>query len=126
MITLMGKQGNDIVNGNNGDDALFGSKGRDQLYGSNGDDYLSGGSSDDILGGGSGADIFALSAGDDLIIDFSLEDGDKIALQGKHIGEFIVEATSSGSLVSVDNYGSLEVNINLEGVDLVDFVVQSV
>ena len=78
------------------------------------------------MGGGSGADIFALSAGDDLIIDFSLEDGDKIALQGKHIGEFIVEATSSGSLVSVDNYGSLEVNINLEGVDLVDFVVQSV
>ena len=121
-----GKKGNDIVNGNNGDDALFGSKGRDQLYGSNGDDYLSGGSSDDILEGGLGADVFALSAGDDQIIDFSLADGDKIAVKGKYVAEFIVEATPTGSLVSIDDYGSLELNVNLEGVDLVDFIVQSV
>ena len=119
-----GKKGNDILDGKEGNDALFGSKGLDQLYGANGDDYLSGGSGDDILEGGSGADIFALSAGDDLITDFSLEDGDKIDIKGKYT--VLVEATSSGSMVSVENYGSLELNVDLVGVDLVDFIVQSV
>ena len=121
-----GKKGNDIVYGNKGDDALFGSKGRDQLYGSNGDDYLSGGSDDDILEGGSGADIFALSSGRDRITDFNIEDGDKIAIQGQDVGDFTVTPTEFGSLVSVEGYGSLEIDISLEGIDLVSYVVQAV
>jgi Ca2+-binding RTX toxin-like protein len=121
-----GKKGNDIVKGIKGNDALFGSKGRDQLYGAKGDDYLSGGSDDDILKGGSGADIFKLSSGGDQIIDFKIEDGDKIAIDRQHIGFFTVTSTDSGSLVSVEGYGSLEVDISLEGIDLVTFVVQAV
>jgi Ca2+-binding RTX toxin-like protein len=121
-----GKKGNDIVYGKKGNDALFGSKGRDQLYGSQGDDYLSGGSDVDILEGGSGADIFALSSGNDQITDFSLEDGDKIAIKGQDVGNFTVTSTDFGSLISVEGYGSLEVDISLEGIDLVDYVFQSV
>lgn len=121
-----GKKGNDIVYGKKGDDALFGSKGRDQIYGSNGDDYLSGGSDDDILEGGSGADVFALSSGRDRIIDFNMEDGDKIAIQGHDVGNFTVTPTEFGSLVSVEGYGSLEIDISLEGIDLVIYVVQAV
>ena len=121
-----GKKGNDIVYGKKGDDALFGSKGRDQIYGSNGDDYLSGGSDDDILEGGSGADVFALSSGRDRIIDFNIEDGDKIAIQGHDVAYFTVTPTEFGSLVSVEGYGSLEIDISLEGIDLVDYVVQAV
>ena len=121
-----GKKGNDIVKGKIGNDALFGSKGRDQLYGSKGDDYLSGGSGDDILEGGKGADIFQLSSGGDQIIDFNIEDGDKIAMDGKYVGDFTVTSTDSGSIVSVEGYGSLEVDISLEGIDLVAYVVQSV
>ena len=121
-----GKKGNDIVNGKKGNDALFGSKGRDQLYGSQGDDYLSGGSGDDILEGGSGADIFALSSGNDRITDFNIEDGDKIAIQSKHVGDFEVTSTELGSLVSVEGYGSLIVDVSLEGIDLVSYIVQAV
>ena len=76
--------------------------------------------------GGSGADVFALSSGRDRIIDFNLEDGDKIAIQGHDVGNFTVTPTEFGSLVSVEGYGSLEIDISLEGIDLAIYVVQAV
>ena len=120
---INGKKGNDVITGYDGNDVLLGNKGRDQLYGLSGDDYLSGGAGDDFLEGGEGADVFALSQGNDQIIDFSLRDGDKIFIQGEYVSEFVMTYSDSGSLLSVDNYGSFELDVNLVDVDVIDFIV---
>lgn len=70
--TLIGLEGQDVLNGAGGDDTLSGGDnadtlngdaGEDQLRGEQGDDQLFGGSENDMLDGGSGADT--LDGGDD-------------------------------------------------------------
>ena len=92
---LRGYSGDDILDGGSGDDRLEGGRGDDLLEGGDGGDTLAGGSGDDtlvggggadLLEGGEGADIFVFGAPfdhGDTILDFSVDEGDRIALAGE-------------------------------------------
>ncbi|MEZ9950565.1 tandem-95 repeat protein [Vibrio breoganii] len=84
---LDGGSDDDILFGQGGNDILTGGSGDDLLLGGSGDDILIGGMGEDIMTGGTGADTFVWSQSDlrvfnetDTIIDFSIEDGDKLDL----------------------------------------------
>ena len=90
---VSGNQGDDTVSGGDGNDTLRGGKGNDWLNGGNGDDYLLGDFGVDTLIGGSGGDTFGLRTETvnpsadprlaDVIVDFNLAEGDRIALIGE-------------------------------------------
>jgi Ca2+-binding RTX toxin-like protein len=84
---LQGGAATDQVYGGQGDDILSGGMGDNFLVGEQGDDKLYGGSEDDILQGGPGADYFDCGEGIDIIIDFSLEEGDDNAGNCEEIPE---------------------------------------
>jgi Ca2+-binding RTX toxin-like protein len=67
--TLLGENGNDVLNGGFEDDYLNGGNRNDFIYGSFGDD---------ILEGGPGQDYFNCGDGIDIVLDFSIRDGDII------------------------------------------------
>lgn len=65
---------------------VFGTQANDQIIGDAENNRLDGGFGDDVLTGGAGADVFAFSrpeAGNDVITDFSLLQGDKIAVSAR-------------------------------------------
>ncbi len=95
-----GQQSDDILNGNAGNDTVFGGDGNDFLRGGQGNDSLYGGAGNDTpigdlgadgLTGDSGTDFFVLRSptaalgvvNADVILDFSLNDGDRIVLDGQ-------------------------------------------
>src|SRR5215203_1827671 len=78
--TIMGGEGNDNIKGGKGDDMLLGGKGDDGILGDEGNDILNGGEGVDIMGGGLGNDTFICDQFD-TIIDFNLNEGDKIVGQ---------------------------------------------
>ena len=108
---------------------LLGKKGFDRLLGKKGDDHLNGGGGNDVLKGGKGVDTFKLSKGSDTIVDFSVVQGDKIAIPEEFINSFeingiieeflvIIDDTLSdrkpvSAVISVEGYGELL----LSGVD---------
>ena len=94
---INGRKGDDVLTGAKGDDVMNGSKGEDILYGSKGDDYLDGSKQDDILYGQKGADVFQISKGRDLVKDFSINQGDRIALDKK--GQYRILDDADGVLV---------------------------
>ena len=85
---LYGDNGNDIIQGGSSGDILYGDAGDDVLAGGTDDDTLIGGMGndklygdmgDDILSGQDGSDYFDCGEGVDVIIDFSLSEGDDTA-----------------------------------------------
>ncbi|WP_226341275.1 calcium-binding protein [Gemmobacter serpentinus] len=80
--SLSGGNGNDILSGDAGRDYLAGNSGADRLYGHANPDTLAGGAGNDTLVGGAGGDrfIFQRGGGADRITDFSVAQGDKLAL----------------------------------------------
>ncbi|WP_339107338.1 calcium-binding protein [Thioclava sp. GXIMD4216] len=99
--TILGGDGNDVLRGNKGVDVLWGGEGNDTLYGNNDDDLLYGGAGNDKLNagsgsatleGGTGADKFILTDGDNLILDFSFEEGDSAYLNGHKADEIFKAA----------------------------------
>ena len=106
-----GKKGDDTLTGIKGDDVLQGGKGNDNLFGSKGDDYLDGSKGVDILNGGKGADVFQISKGVDLVEDFSIKQGDKIALAED--GNYSIIDDPNGVLV----VASAKNQLFLEGTD---------
>ena len=84
--TLKGENGNDKINGEGGNDLIEGGKGDDVLIGGEGDEGILGNEGNDILNGSEGVDIMAGGTGNDTficdlfdtIIDFNIEEGDKI------------------------------------------------
>jgi Ca2+-binding RTX toxin-like protein len=101
---LYGEDGFDIVYGNLGDDTCSGGAGADWVRGGQGDDRLFGGDGADLmwgdrgsdtLSGGAGGDEFHIFAGAglDRITDFSVQDGDRVVVEG---------ATYSVSVVGED------------------------
>ena len=61
---------------------LVGNKKVNSLTGGISNDILSGGAGNDTLTGGQGADLFVYSAGNDVITDYSDDEGDRIQING--------------------------------------------
>lgn len=85
---LLGGDDDDMINGGSGNDLLCGGEGRDRLDGSAGDDIFRlgarRGDDNDIYCGGSGSDLFVLAAefDRDVVQDFSIAQGDRLAISG--------------------------------------------
>ena len=117
---IIGKTGDDKLYGSKGDDVLQGDGGNDILKGSKGKDYLDGSKGIDILIGGKGADVFQISKGVDLVEDFSIKQGDRIALDNK--GKYTIIDDSDGVLVMA----SAKKQLFLEGADYDDVIAAGV
>ena len=113
---IFGKNGDDILEGLNGDDLIRGGGGRDTLKGSNGNDYLNGSKGRDVLIGGAGADVFKNSKGLDLVEDFSLQQGDRIALPKS--GKYKIIEDDNGVLIKTNS----KRGILLEGLEHVEAI----
>jgi Ca2+-binding RTX toxin-like protein len=84
-ITGSAADGADLLDGGAGNDQLNGWYGDDTLLGGAGNDVLNGSFDTDTLTGGAGADIFSYGSpveGNDIIVDFSRAEGDKIDFAG--------------------------------------------
>lgn len=86
---LLGGDGKDVLRGGDGQDILWGGEGRDRLFGNNGSDVFrlgaSRGDDDDTYTGGAGADFYEIvdRFDDDVILDFSVREGDRLVLDGE-------------------------------------------
>lgn len=79
-ILAVGTAADELIAGKCANDELYGDAGDDLLYGGGGADYLAGNWGSDTLIGGAGADTFCFD-GDfdrDLVVDFSVRDGDRL------------------------------------------------
>lgn len=98
---INGNRGNDTVNGGTGNDFVRGGQDNDLLLGGDGNDVLCGDLGTDTLTGGAGADAFLLRVDDaagDVITDFSVADGDRIALVGSVATSDAVLTTVGGDV----------------------------
>ena len=110
-----GNLGDDTVYGHTGDDTVYGGQGADRLFGDEGNDLLSGDLGDDVLTGGAGADRFAmrLGGGYDWVTDFSLAQGDRVALQAgqaysvQTAGAQVVVSLGGGAFIGLVGVSSL-------------------
>ena len=116
---INGKNGDDILNGSKGDDVLIGNTGNDLLNGSKGKDYLDGSQGEDILIGGKGADVFQISLGEDIVEDFSLKEGDKIALDGNN-NYSIIDSPNGVLVMTSESKRILLRGLNYEEVQAVE------
>ena len=115
---ILGRQKGDELMGMGGNDMLKGAGGADVLMGGAGDDTLKGGGGSDTLSGDAGADRFVLSKGSDVVSDFSIDEGDQIAIKN---GQFIEFASENGGVRIVSTSG-IDIDTYLEGVGLDDFL----
>ena len=118
--SIDGLKGEDTLTGFKGDDVLQGGKSNDHLKGGKGDDYLDGSKGIDILKGGKGADVFQISKGVDLVEDFSIKQGDKIALLDN--GKYSIIDDPDGVLIMA----SAKKQLFLEGVDYDDVIAAGI
>ena len=117
---INGKKGDDTLTGKKGDDVLKGANGQDMLIGSKGNDYLDGSKGIDILNGGKGADVFQISKGIDLVEDFSIKQGDRIALDKK--GKYTIVNDPDGVLI----VASAKRQLFLDGMDYDDVIAAGI
>ena len=117
---ITGKQGDDKLNGSKGDDVLKGDSGNDILKGSKGKDYLDGSKGNDTLIGGKDADVFQISKGVDIVEDFSINQGDRIALDKK--SKYTIVDDADGVLVMAN----AKKQLFLEGADYNDVIAADV
>lgn len=83
--SIYGGQDDDWLYGNQGSDRLYGNRGNDSIWAGQDDDWIDGGEGTDWLFGNKGADRFHLSSGDDVIYDFSTEEGDRLEVDGSQV-----------------------------------------
>lgn len=82
---IFGGQDDDWLYGNQGSDVLYGNRGNDSIWAGQDDDWIDGGEGGDWLWGNKGGDLFHLSAGDDVIYDFSADEGDRLEVDGSQV-----------------------------------------
>lgn len=100
---IRGTRRSDNLEGGDGIDFMFGRGGRDTLDGGAGRDLLDGGGGRDRLTGGEDADFFVFGRGD-RIMDFSVDEGDKIlfnARRGLDFDDLTIRQFGSDTIVSV-------------------------
>jgi Ca2+-binding RTX toxin-like protein len=88
---------------------VFGTQANDQIIGDAGNNRLDGLFGNDVLTGGAGADVFAFSrpeAGNDIITDFSLVQGDKIAVSARGFDTTLVGEVLSSERFTVGSSAS--------------------
>jgi hypothetical protein len=107
--TLIGGDGNDLIEGGAGNDAIWGDGGNDILWGGAGDDCLYGGSGDDCLFGDDGSDVLCGEAGRDAIAAGSgsgrVDDGDGAVAVLRDNGLLLrYDAAGNGTLLGGDQY----------------------
>ena len=66
--TILGTNGDDIIEALGGDDFVLGKRGDDVIHGGGGNDNLNGGSGDDLLDGGVDNDSISGSSGNDILL----------------------------------------------------------
>ncbi|NJN62976.1 MAG: hypothetical protein HC795_16975 [Coleofasciculaceae cyanobacterium RL_1_1] len=118
---LSGNTGADTLEGQRGNDALFGGQGDDLLLGQEGNDFLAGDVGRDTLTGGDGSDAFVVDVRHgvndislaDVITDFSLDDGDVLALTDG-AGDTLTEADLT--LTTID--GNTQISLTATGAIL--------
>ena len=121
---LYGDEGNDELHGDAGDDELYGGVGSDILFGTDGKNTLDGGKDSDTLVGGKGEDIFVHMSGDgnDLVLDYSFEQGDKLKFEDELIedvkvdGTDVIITTENGEKLTIKYAAGKEISyINMRG-----------
>jgi Ca2+-binding RTX toxin-like protein len=65
--TIVGTEGNDVIEGTEGPDVIWGGAGDDKIYGGLGNDIICGGPGDDLIHGGRGNDWIEGGAGTDRV-----------------------------------------------------------
>ena len=101
---LWGGDGRDTLKGGAGADLLFGGEGKDSLEGGSGDDLfvlgMKGGDGEDSYRGGQGADVYWIVGAfdDDVIWDFSLGEGDRLAFDTQMADEAITMRRAPGDV----------------------------
>jgi Ca2+-binding RTX toxin-like protein len=137
---LKGREGNDTLDGGAGDDRLYGHAGNDtittgdgvdKVHAGEGDDHVYAGSDGDAdyLYGDGGADTFYFQVegegiGDDMVKDFSSEDGDRLILGGEDLSYEILQLSSTKSRLDLtnkagDDVGSILVYGQIDAEDVV-------
>ena len=96
--------GSDIIQAGAGNDTILAGGGRDIIIGGGGKDLIVDGGSHDLISGGSGDDFFELCDGHNTIVDY--EEGDKWAIRGVIDGEFELNQTELGTLLSYNGQDS--------------------
>jgi hypothetical protein len=91
--------------GGKGDDTLLAGDGDEGILGNEGNDVLNGGEGVDIMAGGTGNDTFICDLFD-TIIDFNLEEGDKIIGQCSSLDQTEFERPSDNTLQENLHLGS--------------------
>jgi Ca2+-binding RTX toxin-like protein len=114
-----GGDGNDIIYGQEGNDTLYGGLGNDLLVGGSGNDILVGGFGNDILTGGDGADTFVTAVDNDLIVDYSKDEGDILDLShiyqsGNHLE--VSENSDGKAKLSVMDGGTEKGSVTFDNI----------
>jgi Ca2+-binding RTX toxin-like protein len=110
-----GGGGNDLLQGLAGDDLLYGEEGDDEIRAGADSDNLIAGPGSNVVSGGTGADLFVFEffgeAEENVIEDFSSEEGDRIYIEDQ--GYLDTEGLGIGDgeiTVSFDADGNISVN----------------
>lgn len=107
-FTRYGTEADDSMIGRTGNDLLEGGGGRDVMFGQEGDDTLRGGDGDDQLIGGPGNDIFEGGAGDDSMIDSYSDWAPMEKAFSRYNGGDGVDTVSYGHFVLLDIDGDTD------------------
>ncbi len=91
-----------------GDDIAWAQSGNDFIYGGTGNDVLFGGKGNDTLTGGGGSDRFEFfkNSGNDIITDFSIQDGDLLRFFKSQSNDYNLTLSNSNTINWVG--GSIE------------------
>ena len=112
--TLYGGGGGGSVNGGDGNDILYGLNSNDTLNGGNGDDIMTGYGERDIF-------VFAPGFGNDVITDFSINDGETLDFRALNMATFAdlqpyIHADGNDTVISLF-YNSQTETLRLKNVD---------
>ncbi len=111
--TIIGTEGNDIIEGTNGPDVIHGLGAVDIIRGHGGDDIICGGNAPDFIGGGSGNDIIYGGRSDDAI--WGSPGNDKI--YGEHGNDIIYAGDGNDELYGGEGHDIL---YGLAGDDILE------